>query len=106
MPSCYEDAADTIVTFEGSYSTYTSSYTDLSWDPVDPHKIWHLIYGASTEADMENAISLSKSRDAGYVYVTDDTLPNPYDTLPSSYWSDEQSQISMWATIHSLKRIP
>ena len=29
---------------------------------------------------------------AGYIYITDDQLPNPYDTLPS-YWSQEVSLI-------------
>jgi len=28
------------------------------------------------------------SRHAGWIYITDDTLPNPYDTLPS-YWTNE-----------------
>ncbi len=27
------------------------------------------------------------AHNAGYVYVTDASLPNPYDTLPS-YWSE------------------
>jgi hypothetical protein len=40
---------------------------------------------------MEQVMALSKSRNAGYVYVTDDLLPNPYDTLPPApYWADEQ----------------
>jgi len=95
VPRCYENAGDVLVTFEGSYDTYVSHYTPLSWNPVDPFKIWHLIYGASTQADMEKAVSLSKRREAGYVYVTDDVQPDPYDTLPSlSYWADEEGTVA------------
>ncbi len=103
VPQCFEDTADVIVTFEGSYADYTASspttdpnaYVPLTWTSADPHKFWHIIYGASTQAEMESAVALSKSRGAGYVYVTDGELPNPYDTLPpAAYWSDEQTQIA------------
>jgi hypothetical protein len=95
VPRCYENTEDVLVTFEGSYDTYVNHYTPLSWNPVDPSKIWHLIYDASTEADMEKAISLSKSRKAGYVYVTNDVQPDPYDTLPSlSYWAHEVGRVA------------
>ena len=44
---------------------------------------------------MEKAISLSKSRKAGYVYVTNDVQPDPYDTLPSlSYWAHEEGRVA------------
>jgi hypothetical protein len=37
---------------------------------------------------MAQAVALSKRRGAGFVYVTPDTLPNPYDTSPAgAYWS-------------------
>jgi hypothetical protein len=43
---------------------------------------------------MQDAIRVSKTRNAGYVYVTDDTLANPWDSLPAqSYWTDEQNQV-------------
>ena len=41
-----------------------------------------MIYDASTPTVMDRAVSLSKSRDAGFVYVTNDGLADPYDTLP------------------------
>ena len=101
VPECYETSADILLTFEGSYSAYTGNpataaeaYVPLAWDPVDPRKIWHLVYGAPTPTEMATAIALSKSRHAGYVYVTDDTLTNPWDSVPaSSYWANEQVQV-------------
>ncbi|HEX3088576.1 MAG TPA: spherulation-specific family 4 protein [Ilumatobacteraceae bacterium] len=96
VPQCYENAADVIVTFEGSYQSYIDDpaapnpYTPLTWTPTDPMKIWHIVYGAPDTASMEQAVALSKTRDAGYVYVTDDVLANPYDTLPPpDYWAAE-----------------
>jgi hypothetical protein len=42
---------------------------------------------------VTSAINLSKTRNAGYVYVTDGTGGNPYSTLPT-YWSSEDSVIT------------
>jgi chitodextrinase len=100
VPQCFQNSADVLVTFEGSYGDYTGSpvspteaYQPLSWSPVDPNKIWHIVYGATTQNQMENVMALSKSRNAGYVYVTNDVPANPYDTLPPApYWSDEQDE--------------
>jgi chitodextrinase len=107
VPSCFQNSADILVTFEGSYACYAQDntscpttpapnlqYQSLSWNPVDPQKIWHLIYNAddSNGTNLPNAISLSKSRGAGNVYITPDTLPNPWDTVPfSAYWAIDQS---------------
>lgn len=96
VPECYENSADVLITFEGSYASYAAeTYEPLSWDPVDPKKIWHIVYGAASPAEMEDAIALSKSRQAGFVFVTDDVLANPYDTLPApDYWAAEQVSIA------------
>lgn len=102
VPQCYEDAADVIVTFEGSYESYvgdptaSNPYAPLSWAPVDPMKIWHIVYGASDVAKMNEVVELSKTRSAGYLYVTDDVLANPYDTVPASdYWTAEQAAVGV-----------
>jgi Spherulation-specific family 4 len=98
VPRCFEESADVLVTFEGSYAAYvgaTSSqdgYRPLSWLPLDPQKICHLVYGAPSLAEMQQVMEVSKSRHAGYVYVTDDASQNPYQALPSqAYWSVEQT---------------
>ncbi|OIK25454.1 hypothetical protein VT52_021515 [Streptomyces malaysiense] len=100
---CYTQAADTLVTFEGTYDDYVNDYGDgrESWEAsADPSKIWHLIHTTGSRSQMKNAIALSKQRDAGYVYVTDDdnshppghAWGNPWDTLPS-YWSAEVNTV-------------
>ncbi|MET9218429.1 spherulation-specific family 4 protein [Streptomyces sp. NPDC003300] len=89
--SCYASAADVLVMFENTYSVY-ASWTAPDWELnyANPDKFWHLVYDTPAQADMENAVALSKQRNAGYLYVTPDNLPNPWDTLPTgAYWSDE-----------------
>ncbi|MEV7753664.1 spherulation-specific family 4 protein [Streptomyces griseofuscus] len=101
---CYTGAADTLVTFEGTYDDYVNHYGDdrESWEAsADPSKIWHLIHTTGSQTRMRNAIALSKQRNAGYVYATDDdnSRPpgqdwgNPWDTLPS-YWSAEVNTVN------------
>ena len=53
-----------------------------------------MIYGTPTVSAMATAVQLSKARNAGYVYVTSASLPNPYEVLPSGlYWSSELADI-------------
>jgi hypothetical protein len=47
------------------------------------------------EADMPEAITLSKQRHAGYIYITNDGGSNPWGTLPkASYWEKEQELVN------------
>ncbi|GHF87058.1 hypothetical protein FHX82_004551 [Amycolatopsis bartoniae] len=92
---CYSSAADVIVMFEGTYASYTG-WTAPSWElSADPDKIWHLVYSTASQSDMENAMALSRQRNAGYVYVTPDGPDgNPWDSLPTgSYWTGETALI-------------
>jgi hypothetical protein len=62
----------------------------MGWEykyPAD--KFWHLIHNTSS-SNLAKAISRAKSRNAGWIYVTPDKMPNPWDTLPTgSYWTNE-----------------
>jgi hypothetical protein len=86
---CYISAGDIIVNFEDVYSNYVN-WTPTSWVSKYPaNRFWQIVYNTS-QANMSNAIMLSKGRNAGWIYVTDDGGDNPYDTLPS-YWDNELS---------------
>lgn len=86
---CYTRAADILVTFEGSYATY-ATYQPPSWEATaDPSTLWHLVY-ATSQSDLDSAVTLAHARNVGYLYVTPDNLPNPWDTLPTDpYWHHE-----------------
>jgi hypothetical protein len=88
--------ADTIVTFEGSYEQYLNRAAPPTWEETaGAERFWHLIYDVPDVARMARAVELSKQRNAGYVYVTDDRLTadgrnHPWDTIPpTGYWQAE-----------------
>ncbi|RAH50969.1 uncharacterized protein BO95DRAFT_438227 [Aspergillus brunneoviolaceus CBS 621.78] len=82
MASCFEDTMDTLLTFEQSYDSYIDNYTPNDWNPRDPRKLWHTVYNVPKSAISE-VVQLAKERGAGFLQLTDDMLPNPYDTLPA-----------------------
>lgn len=70
--------ADMVVIFEGSYDQY-KLWSAPAWVAnYPPQKFGHLVYQTS-RANVDAARSANSE---GYVYITDDTLPNPWDTLP------------------------
>jgi Spherulation-specific family 4 len=105
VPRCYENSADTIVTFEGLASTYLSQVDtggamrypwQLDWAPSSPKQIMHIIYGAASEAQLDEVISLSKGN-AGFLYVTDDaSTTNPYNAIPGDFSKDPSTGTVPW----------
>jgi hypothetical protein len=93
---CFMAVADILVTFEGFYSTYATAYTAYPWNLAYPaNRFWHIVHSASDETAMRQAVALSWQRNAGWVYVTNLTEPNPYGTLPADpYWSDEVAAVA------------
>jgi hypothetical protein len=81
IASCYEDTMDTLLTFELSYDAYKNSYTPNNWTPKDPRKLWHIVYDVP-ESAVGEVVKLAKDRGAAFLQLTNDVLPNPYDTLP------------------------
>lgn len=101
VPQCFQNTADILMTFEGTELCYLNdpscpsgqAYQSLSWNPVDPTKIWHLIYGTA-ESDVPMIVSDSKQRNAGTVYITSSSGVNPYNNLPTgTYWTTEQNDM-------------
>jgi hypothetical protein len=89
---CYICVSDIIVNFEDNYNDeYLIYYTQPSWVTKYPRShFWHLVYNTPSIANMRDALSLSKNRHAGWVYVTPAAGLNPWDTLPPGpYWTDE-----------------
>jgi hypothetical protein len=90
----YINISDTTVIFEGTYNTF-KTWSAPSWVTSYPaSKFTHLVYATSSKNNMKSAITRSKNNRGGYVYVTNDVLPNPWDTLPSAYWSTELTEIN------------
>jgi hypothetical protein len=84
-------AADTLVTFE-HFTGYDSYQSDAWTQRYLPTAFSHLCYSIASSVTMTNYVQLARSRNAAYIYVTDDTANNPWDTLPS-YWESEVALI-------------
>lgn len=93
-PECYVNSSTVMVNFESPFSSYVN-WTPATWVTKYPAaKFWHIVYNAQ-QNDVVNAVQLAKQRNGGYVYVTPDNLPNPYDTLPpATYWNLELGALS------------
>ncbi len=79
----YLALADVLVTFEGPASAYLS-LTPPSWTRAHPrHRFCHLVHTCPSGTLLR---VLTRARDrAGLLYVTDRSLPNPYDRLPPHF---------------------
>ncbi len=81
-------ACDTAVTFE-SYAREWPGYAPPSYMVKYPRERFAMM--AHTVPDLEamkSGVDLALVRRMGYVYFTDDSGSNPYDSLPS-FWSQE-----------------
>jgi Spherulation-specific family 4 len=89
----YMSVSDVLMVFEGTYGQYRTAAVP-SWArdyPAD--RFANTVYGAVTSSQANSTISLARSRNAGYVFVTNLSGSNPYDALPA-YWSSEVTAIT------------
>lgn len=54
-------------------------------DPNNANKIWHIVHTSSGPAQQDQVLALAKQRNAGWVFVTSDADPNPYDSFPTQF---------------------
>ena len=84
--------ADSLLVFENVGANYPG-YTPSSWNfNYDPGAIGHLVHTTASQSDMLAYLDLAVQRNAGQVYITNDVLGNPWDTLPS-YWDAQVDRI-------------
>ena len=88
----YLSFADILCTFEGEVPAY-DAYVLPAWMQAWPQdRFLHLVHNVPAW-DAQRVTALTRERRAGWVYVTDDVLPNPWDTLPS-YFESERSWLA------------
>jgi Spherulation-specific family 4 len=96
-PGVYPDQefmsiANVVMVFEGPYSSYLSDQVPSWITQYPPSQFAHVIY-ETPSSDLATAVSLSRERRAGHLFVTDlSGAGNPYGALPS-YWSQEADAI-------------
>lgn len=89
----YMSVGNVVMVFEGTYAQYLNDQVPSWARAFAATRFANTIYGAASSSEASSAISLSRSRNAGYVYVTNLAGPDPYNALPS-YWSSENTAIS------------
>lgn len=86
-------AADKLMVQEDVGSAY-ASYVPSSWNfNHDRSDFVHLVHTEPSSATMLTDLGLAVQRNAGGIFVTDDVLPNPWDTLPT-YWTTLVSAVA------------
>ena len=91
----YLDAADTLVTFEGSARAFAAydPHAAAPWTAGHPPgRFAAIIYGVDKAAAGRAVLSRARRTGAGSVYITDQKMPNPYLGLPP-YWADEAAAV-------------
>ncbi|MES2790062.1 MAG: spherulation-specific family 4 protein [Planctomycetota bacterium] len=82
-----KNIADTICVVERGEGL--EKYVPPAWAKNYPaEKFYGLAYDVKPPAGLDASIRAASQKHLGYVYVTDDKLPNPWDTLPP-YWDAE-----------------
>ena len=81
-----------VMVFEGPYQGYLGVHVPKWARHYPPDRFAHTVY-AATSRDLAGAVHLSRDRNAGYLYVTDDVTPNPYSALPA-YWGHEAPSVA------------
>ncbi len=88
----YMAVSNVVMAFEGPYASYPEVVVPSWAFDYRPDRFANTVYAAS-RSEVTGALNLSRSRNAGYVYVTDGTGANPYDALPS-YWPAEDAAVT------------
>lgn len=90
----YEPYGDIFVNAEMDHALYqtwvlpTDGFQD---NPAYSNRFWHLIH-TTNNTDLASTLTQTRNNNAGWVYITDDTMPNPYDTAPT-YWNAELTSV-------------
>jgi Spherulation-specific family 4 len=88
----YMSVGNVVMAFEGPYENYLGLRVPAWARHYRSTRFAHTVY-ATPGPDVTDAVRLSRSRNAGYLYVTDDVGPNPYSALPD-YWPREQAAVA------------
>jgi hypothetical protein len=88
----YMSVASVVMVFEGTYPQYQSAHVPGWVSRYPASKFAHTVY-AVPAPQLAGVVKMSRERQAGYLYVTDRSGPNPYDGLPA-YWHRETAAIA------------
>jgi Spherulation-specific family 4 len=85
-------AADQAVVFENFGREWPMYKPSIYLNKYDRQRFALMLHGVTDRANMQSYIELAVKRNIGYVYITNDSDSNPWDSLPS-YWPAEVEAI-------------
>ena len=91
----YEPYGDIFVNASSDYATYTSwkvQYKSFEDRPDYQNRFWHMIYGVTSD-NYSSALTATRANNAGWIFMTDQTAPTPFDATPS-FWQNESTDIN------------
>lgn len=85
--------ADRLMVFENVGSAYPT-HAPSAWNANYPsEKFVNLIHTEDSPAKIAEYLELAVSRNVGSIYITDDVMANPWDTLPT-YWQQHVDAVA------------
>jgi len=86
----YMSISDIVCNYEDNCNHYLTSYQAPAWVANYPaDRFWHIVHSVTSVRDLHYVCKLSKERNAGYLFITSERMPNPYGKLPNSaYWAE------------------
>jgi hypothetical protein len=84
--------ADRFVVTENTGAAYQSYVPSPWYAEMDASRFAHLVHSEASGTTMADYVDLAQARHAGLIYITDDVLPNPWNSLPA-YWDAEVAAI-------------
>ena len=103
LDQAYEPLFDVVMSFEDTLAAYLR-FEPSPWmrNALAPERVWHCVHTAggppgNASGPLAQAVQRSKTLNAGVLFMTNETTPNPYEGLPSEFfWED----LIRWATNH------
>jgi hypothetical protein len=101
-PAQFLSVADKTVIFEGpnsapagqaGFNNYPYGLDWMTTGGYSSDRFVNLIHTTPSVSDMQSDVLKASSLNAGSVYITDGTLPNPWNQLPS-YWNEEVAALA------------
>ncbi len=86
----WSTTCDVVITFESDDTAWQSHTLRSDLRALGAYRLAAVVH-TSSAGMMPSVFSEAQGLGYGYLYVTDDVLPNPYNNLPS-YWGDEVQQ--------------
>jgi hypothetical protein len=82
----FMEFTDIASVFEGTYDQYVAHDQPAWMDTYPADRFLNIVHSVPT-AKWGDALRLSKTRNAGYVWLTDDAVVSYYKSLPG-FWND------------------